>query len=385
MTFDELWPLPIPKVTVVTGPYGCGKSTFALGSGAEMEEHLVVDFEKSQEGYSKQLPFTYVDVGSVMNAKYPNGYAPADLYSEVVPMIDAVPVGKYRILVLDNASPLEDAHAGQVDKFPTKYGLSPNQLEKSGGLKWGAIKNLYFQNIVRWSSKFDMIFIIVQLRDKYSGNSVVKDEYGKAVQEPKGKETLEMLSSLFVWLTPGPGGVPSANVLKCRIDKKIYVPDPENAPDIPKEYLAQLEGEPGLVSIPVLPLRLPKCTWPAIRKYMKNPANLFSPLPGEVPSKKEMSEDDRLKLRSLISQNEASIAEVEREKLAAAARLKSEQQKAAFLAQAAGAGYKLPNGAPDRERIKSVLTKHNLYPFEPGTEAEAMKVLKAEIGGNGAA
>ena len=48
MTFDDLWPLPIPKVTVVTGPYGCGKSTFALGSGAEMEEHLVVDFEKSR-------------------------------------------------------------------------------------------------------------------------------------------------------------------------------------------------------------------------------------------------------------------------------------------------------------------------------------------------
>jgi hypothetical protein len=115
-----------------------------------------------------------------------------------------------------------------------------------------------------------MIFIVVHLRDKWAGNSVVKDAFGKPVQEPRGKETLEQLSSLFVWLEAGPGGVPSGKVLKCRIDRKVYVEDPDNPPEgIAADLVAALKGEPGMVTTPVLPLRLPKATWPEIREYMR--------------------------------------------------------------------------------------------------------------------
>ncbi len=71
----------------------------------------------------------------------------------------------------------------------------------------------------------------------------------------------------------------------------------------------------GLVSIPVLPLRLPQCTWAAIREYMRRPADLVNPQPGESLSAAEMSEDDRLRLRAIISQSEAEKAVVERMKL----------------------------------------------------------------------
>lgn len=117
---------------------------------------------------------------------------------------------------------------------------------------------------------------------------------------------------------------------------------------------------------------------------MKNPANLFSPAPGEAPCKKEMSEDGRLRIRSLISQDEASIADLEGEKIAAV-KVKEAQQTAGFLAQAASTGYRLPNDSPEKKRIRVTLTMHNLYPFVPGTEAECMIALKAELGGNGAA
>lgn len=382
MDFKELWPLPIPGIVVVTGGYWTGKSTFTLGTGAPMQDHVVFDFEKSQEAAAEQLAFEYNDVGTIMNSKYPSGYQPWQMYEEIVPMIDAIKPGTKRILVLDNASPLEDAHAGIVDKYPQKFGLSQNQLEKSGGLKWGAIKSLYFQNLTRWKSKFDMVFVVVQLRDKYIGNTVVKDAFGKAVQEPKGKETLEMLSSLFVWLKMGPGGIPSALVLKSRIDKKVYVEDPSNPPEgIPPAYLSQLKGEPGLVSVPVLPLRIPKCTWPEIREYMRHPADLFNPKPGEVPDKKEMTEDERLELRALISQNEMAIAEAEQKKQEAEAQRLYEQRVSAFLRTAASLGYKTADGQPDKIKIREVMSGANLYPYDYARHEETIQVLKEALNG----
>ena len=81
-------------------------------------------------------------------------------------------------------------------------------------------KSFYQSVLSRWGAKFKMIFIVVQLRDKFRNGKVILDPLtGKALQEPKGKET-------------------------------------------------------GIVTIPVLPIRLPKCTWPAIREYMRHPANL---------------------------------------------------------------------------------------------------------------
>ena len=309
-SFDELWPIPYPEVVVVTGPFGSGKSTFALSTGAAMNRTLVVDFEKSQSLFAKQLGFDYWDVPAIMQAARKDGYTPIDIFLEVDKRLSAVEPGKYDVLVLDNASVYEDGVAAYVEKFSMKFGLSANQLERSGGLKWGAVKNHYQARLLDYGSRFKIIFIIVHLRDKWSGNSIVKDEFGKPVQEPKGKETLELLSSLFVWLNPGPGGVPSANVLKCRVDRKVFVDDPDEPPaDIPDYVIKRLNGEPGLVTVPVLPLRLPKATWPAIREYMRHPADLVNPKEGEVPSKKEMTEDDRLRLRSIISQNEAATAE----------------------------------------------------------------------------
>ncbi len=104
--------------------------------------------------------------------------------------------------------------------------------------------------------------------------------------------------------------------MKCRTDRKVYVSDPQNPPeDVPARYIKELNGEPGLVSVPVLPLRLPKCTWAAIREYMRHPADLTHPKPGEMPSEQQLTEDDRLKLRAIISQAEAEKAAVERLKI----------------------------------------------------------------------
>lgn len=315
-TFEELWPLPWPEIVIVTGPYGSGKSTFTLSTGAAPERTLVIDYEKSQTGFAQQVPITYVDMQSLLNEKFPQGYQAIDLYRETLEVLDSVEPGKYDVIVLDNASLLEDGLLAYVETHPQEFGHSSGQYANMTPLKWGDLKTKYSQLLTRWASKTRMIFIVVHLRDKWAGTTVVKDAYGKPIQEPKGKETLDMLSSLFVWLEPGPGGVPAGRVLKCRTDRKVYVADPKNPPeDIPQRYLKELNGEPGVVSVPILPLRLPKCTWPAIREYMRQPADLSHPKAGEMPTEQQLSEDDRLKLRAIISQAEAEKAAVERLKI----------------------------------------------------------------------
>jgi hypothetical protein len=313
IAFNDLWPLPYPEIVVVTGPYGCGKSTFTLGTGASPERTLVLDFEKSQSAFAKQLPLTYVDMQAEITKANPLGARPLDIFNLTSTQIEKIPADRYDVLVLDNASLLEDGILAYVEKFPTEFGHSAQQYQSMSALKWGDVKAKYSQLLNAAASKVRMIFIIVHLRDKWAGNTIVKDALGKPVQEPKGKETLEQLSSLFVWLEHGPGGVPSAKVLKCRVDRKVWVPDPTQPPaDVPAEALAVLQGEPGVVNIPVLPLRLPRCTWPAIRTYMRQPADLVNPKPGEKPTDQQLTEDDRLRMRSIIAQADAEKAAVDK-------------------------------------------------------------------------
>ena len=73
-TFDELWPIPYPNIVIVTGEYGCGKSTFGLSTGAEPKRNCYIDFEKSGEGYAKQM-----GVGAYWSAiSLTNDRAPAE-------------------------------------------------------------------------------------------------------------------------------------------------------------------------------------------------------------------------------------------------------------------------------------------------------------------
>lgn len=337
---NKRWALPWPEIVTVSGKIGSGKTSLATNVGVPYELIANVDLEKSSTSQAKQMNFgEYVDVQAAMSSSHPKGYTDIELYNFLVKAIDDIPAGKFDILILDNASPLEGAIASFVEKNPGNFGLSANQIARSGGLKWGAVKDYYAQLITRWASKFKMMFIITQLRTKWDGNNVAKDQRGRTITEPKGLETLEMLSSLALTMDIGRGGVPSALVRKCRISRVVWVADPENPPPgVPQSALDELYGEPGPVVIPHLPPRLPKATWPAIRYYMKFPADFSNLRPEEqIPPEQPINEADMLYMRYLISENEKSSNE---------ARLEAEQlRRTGVAAQRAPVETPKPQGA----------------------------------------
>lgn len=384
-TFDELWPIPYPNIVIVTGEYGCGKSTFGLSTGAEPKRNCYIDFEKSGEGYAKQMGVgAYHDIQANLTKAYPTGYKMINLLAEAKKITDPIKVGDFDVILLDNASPLEEAFTADVEASPAKYNLTENQVRNSTALKMYAVKTAWMQYLSNLASKAKMVIVIMQLRDKFNGNQPAKNARGEVIREPKGKETLEMVSGLYLWLEHGKGGVPSANVRKSRVDKKVWIADPgaETLPEgVTPEMIASLNGDPGLLTIPVLPLRLPRCTWQEIRWYMAHPANLATPAPGETPTKEQLNDDDRLMLRSHLAEMELALAE-QRPKTpvnpAVIPPVKKEPEpvnpaKEKFFLDAAGMGYTKP------AEIIEVLKPMGLTPWTEANNDKMLEALKANL------
>lgn len=311
-----------PKFVVVSGEFSSGKTRFCIGSGAKPARIKALDFEGGTRLFAKQLGIDYTDVAMLMNSRFPRGYQPQDVLPVIDELMANIQDEEYDVLFLDNASPLEDAISQDVEKNPNRYGISQKQLERGGGIKWGAVKNAYFQRMQKWGAKFSQVFIAVHMRDKYSGNKPELGPNGKPKREPKGLETLEMVADLFVILKRENGAkFPSAKVQKERLNVSIYVADPRNPPlgvtaaDV-EEHLKIDDNNymPGIVTKPYLPPRIPVCTWPAIKGYMKSPVDLSALKDDERPEQDVITDDDRrlLSLTETELQIEAERARTER-------------------------------------------------------------------------
>ena len=131
-------------------------------------------------------------------------------------------------------------------------------------------------------------FFTSHLRDVWAGSAPT----GK--REPKGKETLLELASLYLWLerkadeSGSVPGVPSAIVLK------------ERLADTRMNVAGQLE------IVQLVPPRLPIATVQAIRAYIANPPDYDKLKAGERVVEEKMTDETRLRL-------EAARAEADRD------------------------------------------------------------------------
>ncbi len=315
----------------VSGPHGVGKTTFALSAGSPLDM-IYFDFERSAEGFVQVYPTKkYHNILNEFMLQHQGSRDETLLYWFTKSLFDAVPPNTYKVAVIDNASPLESSIVAEVEKYPTKYGLTVGQIGKMNQLVYGPAREEVRRLVDTLHSKgIPLVVVTTHLQDDYAGNQP------SGLQHPRGMRTFASVSVLTLWLRPNRGKkVPSAMVLKDRLGRLLWV---VRVDEEKQEVIAHgLEGEqvygkatyeavvssgkenrivryPAAVPVPTLPRRLPVASWGAIAGYLETPANWDAPQEGEVPTEEELhllnktltpEQLDMLRLRVLAAEKEA--------------------------------------------------------------------------------
>ena len=268
-----------PKITVVSGEFGCGKTLFALTTGHPMEKVVIFDVENSAYQY-EDMGFDRVDLLALVKEEK-SDWKPEDLWEVFVREIQSLETGRYDVIALDPISELEQGLTTWLGQHPEEMGKTRAQYQKSGGLFWGDVKSLEKRVLLDIASKCEMLIITAHMRDRWKGQRPTGD------RERKGKTTLTEVADLeLVLKRTGEQVIPSALVAKMRW---IWI-NPKDPTDIR----------------PALPPRLDVATWKAIRAYSENPPKWDSLKPEEKVQKQELlSEDERLILKAEIARGQA--------------------------------------------------------------------------------
>lgn len=313
---SRVWPIECP-VILVTGPIFSGKTMFGISID---ENTLDYDFERSAVTYHSDplTTFDFVDVPVEMESRYPDGHKPFQLWkwfkSDVKERSSSK---KYRVIFLDNASPLEDALEAYVVAHPTEFNLSSKQLQYAPSLKWGAMKSAWAQVLAHLSAKCECLVISMHLRSVFdkANNKPSKKK------EPKGKETIMQLASLALWfdrpLIDGvPQRKPNAKVIKDRLS-----------------VFKRIDGE--LVPLAVLPPNIKECTPNKIRAYMKSPFGTHAKVLDEerTAAEKPLTEEERIELETEAALAKADAARAEGELIDKKARLAKKKKTSPVLAR----------------------------------------------------
>lgn len=284
-TLDEIFTGPVkPRGLVhVTGPAGVGKSLFAIGLvelGLDPQRIGVLDCEQSLALYHLSLGFgVYHDVTAEVTSKFGIFYPPRAYFQYMQECIKNMP--QLDVIVVDNIDPLEDGIEDEVETNHVRYGLSKEQVERAGGLKWGPIKILYQTFILSLSNKAPLYIFTSQLKQVW-----IREKPVPGLFRPSGKQdVLSYLSSLRLWLNFSSTGrrEPDGLVMKHRL-------------------VQFFRTDNGIEPRPLLPPKLSPCTWSNILHYINNPPDYRALKPHEV-----VSDEERAKLSGTLTKEQIEL------------------------------------------------------------------------------
>lgn len=352
-----LWPNN-QKLEIIglTGEFASGKTLFALT--IDPKGTLVFDTEKSAGPY-EQLGFTRDDLAKLTDRK------PIELFEQWWAGIKRIPVGKYRVGVLDTVSEIESGLADWVEQHPGEFGHTKGQYDKMEGLFWGDVKELWKRILSDLASRFETFVFTAHLRNVWEGGRPT----GK--RAPKGKETLMELASLYLHLERRP-------------DEKGRVPDKPSARVLKTRLAYAAVDEAGDITIkPILPPYLHEATPAAIRRYIEQPADYAKLKKSELLPEERLSDDQRLAMQATVAEanrdaEQAKLSRMELMRQAGLAQNAAAQKISAhdMLAQSfegvsngAAAAEHPPIGPVDPASIKASLPQLSM-----------LSALQAELG-----
>ncbi len=313
-------PLEI-EVFGATGEYASGKTLLGLSiaPGVHPKGHdfagqprmLLLDFEKSAGAYGG-AKCQRVDVPVRMLELHGGKYGPRQVFDWFLETIEKVKPGQFDVIMAD---PVTDVEAGMVEYVKVncqQFGLTSKQVDKAGGLLWGAVKDYWKQVLLKLSTRCRCFYFTSHLRDEWKGDRP------SGRRERKGKETLMELASLYVWLERKPdaeGNVPAVPSAICE--------EPWGKNRISDTWI---DDKGGFHIDPLLPPRISKCTVDEIRCYIANPPDHAKLKDGERVREEEFTEEEKLRLEVVKAEAERDTEGSRLAQLTRRAELQSQMQ-----------------------------------------------------------
>jgi hypothetical protein len=189
---------------------------------------------------------------------------------------------------------------------PAEFGYTAAQFAKSEAMVWGAVKSHYKALLL--GNGIETVVLVCHQRQQFLAGKPT----GR--REPKGKETVMELSSLFLELDRKPDDkgrtptAPNATCLKNRLS--VFVLNPQTG-----------EMEPR----PVLPPRMSACSPAKIRQYMQTPPDYSKLKADERPvAPAAMTDDERAQLAAQTAADMLATEQAKAANLLAVAQIRAQ-------------------------------------------------------------
>ena len=249
-------------VVKISGYRGRGKTSFAIGA-ERPSLTLFLDYEHKGGGFHQQLNFgRYEDMAAGCSS-------PSDVFDKTTGIIQTLEQDRYTHAIIDNGSPLELAlTAGarrDLGKYCQEYGINyKNALAgRFGGVK--PIVNFFITDKIcnaLFGKGIKLISVTHHIGARWGGGGPIPNK-----KRIKGYDRWMELAILSVVI----------------LNKGDFPPIPSAM--VEKEQLSRMrfdEATGEYKQVRCLPVRLPRCTYSAIKEYLTNPADLKNRGPGEA-------------------------------------------------------------------------------------------------------
>lgn len=288
----------------VTGEHDTGKTTFALGCGADPSRICFFDSDVKGRSTVEQLRRDGIEFGAYHDlVKLDEGMRELEFHAACLELIESIQPGQFDAIVWDTWTRFAKTYHPYVLEHPAEFRLKWNPMGSiKGAQQWKEAQQYEAQTLNHLQTLAPVVIVVTHLKDDYLNNA----KTGKQV--PDASRTLARVPRFRIWLRHNPESpVPIGLVLK-RLDTKMSTPR-------------------GLRTVSILPRKIvpsedDASLWDTIARYFENPIGLRKPTKEETPNEFELSILDgtlttgqRHTLHLMLKANAVSKEEVEMEEL----------------------------------------------------------------------
>ena len=310
--FKSIMPLDMKGVGFGWGLSGVGKSyLFGRAENPKLTCYLDFDDGKGEQLHALYNYAMYRDVNAEVANKFGQFYKAEHVFKYLPELFDSVEKDRYTYCFIDNIDLIEKSLRWEVRRDPDGYGISKNKSGISNAITGAfggvnpAVHDLVSGLVNTLHSKgIRFVGATAHFKQQWSAGGPIPNKY-----EAKGVERWHQMSILSLVVIPNhpPNPIPpAATVQKEALGLGTF--------DEVKGKYSDVQRR--------LPLRLPIASFDAIYRYLKHPADLNNPAPGEVPTIEDIDpyskrfSRDQLEYMKLAAQLELS-REAERDSFVA--------------------------------------------------------------------